>query len=110
MELTSTDYLFMTSFIKIVDKWLSSLGRELKRRVQSQLDSAKRSNHAHYKLNYAILWMVKFHAVICFSQCNKLYLNNELRYRKFKVHENLVTLLLKALVMKMMGQKNARYS
>ena len=26
MELTSTDYSFMTSFIKIEDKWLTSLG------------------------------------------------------------------------------------
>ncbi len=39
------------------------------------------------------------------SQFNKLYLNNE-----FKIQENLVTLLLKALVMKMVGQKNARYN
>ena len=41
MELTSTNYLFMSSFIKIEDKWLSSLGRELKRRVWSQLDFYK---------------------------------------------------------------------
>ena len=33
IELRSIDYLFMTSFIKVEDKWLSSLGRELKRKI-----------------------------------------------------------------------------
>ena len=97
MELTSTDYSFMTSFIKIEDKWLSSLGRELKRRVRSQLDFYKQIKSSPLKAEICNITDGKVPCGDTLSQFNKLYLNNV-----FKILENLVTVLLKDLVIKMM--------
>lgn len=104
MELTGTDYSFMCSFVKIEEKWLSSLDKELKRRVHSKIDYYKHVKSSPtrteiYKLSDGIV-----------PRGDNFYLNKtSYLTNEFKIQYNLEAMLMKALVTKMMGQNNARY-
>ena len=105
VHLTSTDYSFMCSFIKTSDEWFSLHGRELKLHVKSQIEYYKSVQGCPAKEDVCKLSGGNVPSNDKFSaQFISIYHEND-----NDIKNNLVTLLLRALVTKMSGQKNARY-
>ena len=105
VELTTTYYGFMCSFIRTEPKWFNPHGMDLKHHVKLQMEHYKSIQNSPAKDQ-----ICKFSGGNIPSDDNfiqqfaVLYKSNE-----HGIQDSLVTLLLKALVTKMAGKKNARY-
>ena len=101
----STDYNFMCSFIRTEPKWFNLHGMDLKHNVKLQMEYYKsiQNSPAKYQIcKFSGGNIPSDHNFI--QQFAVLYKSNE-----HGIQDSLVTLLLKALVTKMAGKKNARY-
>ena len=95
----------MCSFIKTSDEWFSLRGRELKLHVKSQIEYYKSVQGCPAKEDVCKLSGGNVPSNDKFSaQFISIYHEND-----NDIKNNLVTPLLRALVTKMSGQKNARY-